>query len=155
MNFRDLYDRFNTGNTAGTANAIADDLQLSLRAREYLGALILNECERIERDRVRNVEASSWTKRTRKASSSATPRQGVLSTSLSERDRLLTKTFALGDGRRVPWGSATIDDHKARIDLLRRYRVGLDRTITRHVEAIEEITEAGVSCLNEIKAVTA
>ncbi len=141
MKFRELHDRLVTGDPATTADKITDDLDLSLRAREYLWPLITNECERIERERVRSVEAESWGK---------VRRNGRPASVLADRAKLFAETFPLGDGTRVSWGDATADDHRKRIAMLERLHNGIAATIGRHVEALELIEAAGVRCLNEL-----
>lgn len=141
MKFRELHDRLVTGDPATTADKITDDLDLSLRAREYLWPLIANECERIERERVRSVEAESWGK---------VRRNGRPASVLTDRAKLFTETFPLGDGTRVSWGDASADDHRKRIAMLERLHNGIAATIGRHAEAVELIESAGVRCLNEL-----
>ena len=63
---------------------------------------------------------------------------------------LADETFALGDGRRVSWGEATIEEHRERATLLRKHLDGVHRTLEAHLVAIAAIEEAGVKCLNEI-----
>lgn len=141
MTFRDLYDRFATGDPVTTAEKIAIDLDLNLRAREYLWPLIANECDRIERQRVLGVETESWAK---------VRRNGRPASVLADRAKLLAETFSLGDGTRVSWGDATADDHRKRIAMLDRIYTGIGATIGRHVEALELIEAANVHCLNEL-----
>lgn len=66
------------------------------------------------------------------------------------RAELLSETFALGDGRRVRWGEATAQDHQDRIDFLTKQIRGTQQTIGRHAAAIELISTANVSCLDEV-----
>ena len=64
--------------------------------------------------------------------------------------RLFKTPFAIGDGSRVNWLDATVEQHEERIARLAEMRNGLDRTIAQHVEAVRLIKEAGVSCLAEL-----
>jgi hypothetical protein len=63
--------------------------------------------------------------------------------------KLLTSTFALGDGRLVTWGAATIPEHRQRMVLLQKNAAGNIETAARHAKAIELLEGAGVPCLNE------
>jgi outer membrane protein TolC len=76
---------------------------------------------------------------------------GTASMTLS---RLAEERFVLGDGTVVDWLQATIDDHLARISYLRaiqaRYNQGVNATVDRHQTAIDAITAAGVTCLDEL-----
>lgn len=64
---------------------------------------------------------------------------------------LLSASFALGDGRTVTWGDATIEDHHTRIGLLQRQLIGTGDAIARHEAAVSMIVEAGVARLGEVK----
>lgn len=74
---------------------------------------------------------------------------------VGDRRRLLSERFALGDGRWVAWADATVEDHRQRVAYLLRKKAGLEATIDRHAQAIEEIEAAGVSCLGDIQNVRA
>ncbi|MFI2663193.1 hypothetical protein [Micromonospora carbonacea] len=63
---------------------------------------------------------------------------------------LLASFFALGDGRQVSWGDATVADHRQRIELLVRGMAGTAETAARHAAAIRMIEEAGVSRLGDL-----
>lgn len=62
---------------------------------------------------------------------------------------LLSSAFALGDGSTVTWGEATIAQHQQRIALLQRNAEGNLQAAARHGAAIDAITFAGASTLNE------
>lgn len=63
---------------------------------------------------------------------------------------LLLTTFALGDGRRVTWGDATIEQHEQRVAVLLRGAQGTIETAGRHTEAIRMIRDGGVTCLRDL-----
>jgi hypothetical protein len=63
---------------------------------------------------------------------------------------LLNSEFALGDGRRVTWGEATIEEHEQRAALLRNNSVANIEAEARHRQAIDMILKARVRCLSEI-----
>lgn len=63
---------------------------------------------------------------------------------------LLGSLFALGDGRRVTWGAATVGEHQQRIQLLLGNAAGNVEAAARHQAAITLIERAGVSCLGEV-----
>ena len=139
--FSDLHERFaDSGDVVG---AIISDLELSVRARHYLTPLIAAECERLERQIVRQVEIAHW----------RSARSGKPATIAADRSTLLGTTFALGDGKPpVPWGEATAEQHRQRAEMLERIANGTLATATRHREAAAEIESAGVSCLNDLAA---
>lgn len=62
-------------------------------------------------------------------------------------------TFAVGSGERVDWATASVDQHRQRIEFLRRMRSGIDESIRRHQAAVEAIEAAGVTCLAELSTV--
>lgn len=64
---------------------------------------------------------------------------------------LLAATFAVGDGRTVTWGQATIRDHMIRIGMLRGQMTGTGDAIARHEAAMSMITASGAACLNELQ----
>lgn len=63
---------------------------------------------------------------------------------------LFHKKFALGDGREVLWGKATVEEHKQRVEMLRKQRDGIDSTIQGHMQAIITLEESGARCLDEM-----
>ncbi|MFL5688693.1 MAG: hypothetical protein ACJ77I_06860 [Chloroflexota bacterium] len=63
---------------------------------------------------------------------------------------LLETSFALGDGRRVTWGDATIDEHEQRIAFLTNHAAGTLETAGRHQAAIGMLAEANAACLRDL-----
>lgn len=63
---------------------------------------------------------------------------------------LLDRSIRLDDGRFVPWGEATVEDHRNRIAYLQRLADGIERTISVHRLAIATITAAKVETLGEL-----
>ena len=135
--FTELLERVGTvGEPETTAAAIVADLKLNARQREVLWPIVLEACELVDRNRVRRVEQSV--------------RLGVRSDPGGERAALMLESFALGDGRRVLWGAATIADHEERIAWLVKLADGIEATIDRHRETVATLRSAGVSCLNDL-----
>lgn len=67
-------------------------------------------------------------------------------------EKLLAKTFALGDGTRVSWGRATVQQHKRRVAMLNRMALGDVETATRHLMAVNRIeATTGATCLEDVK----
>lgn len=63
---------------------------------------------------------------------------------------LLTTTVAMPDGARVPWGEATIEQHRARLDMLTKHAASEVDAATRHKAAIDAIAATpGARCLND------
>lgn len=122
------------------AAAALDDLHIRGRARHLLFPIMQEAFLMHRRTGTRRVER-------------ATPVREVFSgeTSLERRTDRLARWFPVGDGRRVFWGEATVNDHRDRIRFLRDHIAGVERTISEHEEAILLIESHGVSCLNEIE----
>lgn len=112
---------------------------------ELLMPLIEDGVAHERRNATREVERSAL------HSGSARRVIGDVIDSVNDRKRLLDASFALGDGRIVRWGEATIADHQARIELLARMRAGLTETMGQHEQAIALIESHGVTCLDEIE----
>jgi hypothetical protein len=66
------------------------------------------------------------------------------------RERLAEGTFSIGNGVRIPWLDATVDDHEARIAYQQRLIGAVLGDIDRHTLAIKLIRDHGVSCLREV-----
>lgn len=65
---------------------------------------------------------------------------------------LLGSEFALGDGRRVTWGQATVADHEQRVALLTRNATANAEAAARHLAAVEMLRGHGVGTLAELAA---
>jgi hypothetical protein len=71
---------------------------------------------------------------------------------LETTEELLATFFALGDGTKVSWGDATVEQHQQRIALLVKDIAGTTETAARHQAAIRMIEEAGVRRLADLGA---
>lgn len=67
-----------------------------------------------------------------------------------ERKRLLDQGFFVPGRGLILWGSATVEDHRARMDYLAGMRRSIDETIDQHRRAIDVIKKAGVKCLYDV-----
>lgn len=65
------------------------------------------------------------------------------------REKLASLTFKV-NGEAVTWEKATVVQHQARVLYLRQHVDGIQRTIARHMRAVEVLTEFGATCLSEI-----
>lgn len=110
----------------------------------WLMELLTEEVKHAQRDMSRQRESADFAAlfNSRPSSSTNAP--------LGKFGALLTSPFAVGNGRRVSWGEATVADHLERIAFLEHMRKGITQTIDRHRVAIEQIEAAGVSCLAEL-----
>ncbi len=63
---------------------------------------------------------------------------------------LLDSPFALGDGRTVMWGDATVEDHRGRVAMLTKHAAGTLESASRHKQAIDDLESAGVQTLREL-----
>jgi hypothetical protein len=66
-------------------------------------------------------------------------------------EELLSSEFALPDGRRVTWGSATATDHRLRIDMLVGQTVGIAETAALHERALQDMGKAKVATLADLE----
>lgn len=82
----------------------------------------------------------------------ARPQNGTGVDPAAVRTELLRQYFFVPGLGRIPWGQATVDDHLARIKFLEGKRDDINGTIAAHHQAIREIQDAGVTCLDEIRA---
>lgn len=64
--------------------------------------------------------------------------------------KLFGSPFSLGDGRRVTWDMATIDEHRTRMAMLERQMSGLGETHSRHRDAVLILESTGARCLAEV-----
>lgn len=64
---------------------------------------------------------------------------------------LPSEPFRLGDGSKVTWGQATIEQWWQRVTVLRKIRGGVDLAIQQCLGAIKVLEETGALCLDEIK----
>jgi hypothetical protein len=71
-------------------------------------------------------------------------------TRLQVTEELLGTKFALGDGTKVTWGEATVEQHRQYVVMLSGQVAGTVETAARHEAAIRLCEEAGVSCLGEL-----
>lgn len=143
MTYREWLASFEHDDHGKAAEAALNDLgRLNERARGLLFP-ILREAILMERRKQANAVERS------------VPIDRIFNgeTTLDQRTRRLEQTFVLGDGRRVSWAHATVEEHRQRIEFLQVHVRGVMDTIARHEEAIEAIVAAGVSCLAEIAAI--
>jgi hypothetical protein len=63
---------------------------------------------------------------------------------------LLESEFALGDGTRVTWGEATVEQHRARAEMFQNNAAANLEGAARHRKAIAALSEAGASSLGEL-----
>lgn len=65
-------------------------------------------------------------------------------------EELLASEFALGDGRRVTWGSATSADHEQRIELLVQNAASNTEAAARHRSAVSTLQMTGCDRLRDL-----
>lgn len=123
------------------ARAILDD-----NDRDVLITALVEEIEKVRRNRVRGVERTAFAQFFKSAQPIDNPPEV-----LTELRRVFSERFSLGGGIDVLWGKATIEQHRLRIAMLTRLRSGIDQTIERHVEAIRLIEAHNATCLDEIE----
>jgi hypothetical protein len=126
-----------------TATEMAE-LAVDELARDVQVELLAMALQTIERNEVRQIEQAEFRQRY-----SARSFAGV-NTAVGWSSKLLIEPVALYDGVRHTWGELTIEQHEFRIARLQVHVAGIEDTIGRHRWAIDEITAAGVNCLNDL-----
>ena len=143
MDLHKLIAQHDQGDPDLTAAAVLDAVACPAKWRDLFGGLLVLECRRLQRNFARRIEeGASLGQRShdaKKADADAGP---------SRTDFLATR-FYTGD-RYVTWGEATVEDHRSRIAYLASLRNGIDATIQRHADAIEQIEAAGVATLADL-----
>lgn len=148
----DLIAEHQTGDPDLTAAAVFDAVKLPGKWRDLFYAVVRDECRRTARHIVRGLE--SGTGQGDDGTLHATAGATSIYYPKDQRDDFLSQRFYTGT-EYVTWGEATVDHHRERIAYLATLRNGIDATITRHADAVEQIESAGASCLNDIEAVAA
>ena len=133
-------DRYEDDYEAATALLV--DLKVNTKASAALKPVVAWAVGTQRRSEVRNIQRAA-----------RAPRRGLGFTadSILARKKALETMMAMGDGRRVRLGAATVEDHRAYIGMLERNVVGLQDTIRFHEELIVQIEAAGVVCLDDIE----
>ena len=104
----------------------------------WLHSLVLREVTLLQRQRVHRHEVAVR----REIEHGVDP--------ITARRALAADSFALPDGRRVPWLLATADEHLARAGWLEGQQHALGQTRALHEEAARLITENSVTCLADL-----
>lgn len=82
--------------------------------------------------------------------SPAPTRESVLATLPEARRELVSKTFPLPNGERVPWLKATAAQHRMRAEWQRKRGLSCLSDARIHEVAAEQIEASGVECLEEL-----
>lgn len=116
--------------------------------RDELVYLVAQEIIAIRRHQTRAIEAEAFRSMRPGFSPGRKPKSGAV-----EREgfkALFGASFRVGDGSKVMWEHATVEQHKQRKAMLSKMRDGLNETISFHDQAISALEAAGVSCLAEL-----
>ncbi len=65
---------------------------------------------------------------------------------------LLDTPFSLYDKTVVPWGQATVEQHELVLGRMIKDAVGGLQAASRHKQAVDDLTEAGADCLDDLVA---
>lgn len=142
-------DKTPKASTETIAYTIERDLNLNKTQRDVLHPLIAQAIDTWKRTNARRLEKAAFK---RPAGGSHRNEIGLDPIDGDKaRHKLAHETVVLWrGGPRVPWGQMTVEQHDQRIEYLKTIRGGIDHSIDRHVRAVELITAAGVTCLNEL-----
>lgn len=118
---------------------------------ELIVPVIVEEIEHIRRMGVREQESVAVTSFL-KAMGSGGQGIGTRVNAKGEPVRLVlpSEPFALGNGLKVTWGEATIEQHKQRIGMLRAMMLGTQQTMKLHEGAVKSLKATGALCLNDL-----
>jgi hypothetical protein len=132
---------------------VSSDLALKAikEVPEMLVAYIADRIDHLRRGDLRDREIQDVAPILRAMGSSAPPilSRRDLKTGEMRQIVLPVEPFSLGDGTKVSWADATIEQHMQRITILRKIAQGTEASIQRHKMAIKRIKAAGVTCLRE------
>lgn len=141
----DLYELIEQNDQADaerTAAAVLAAVACPAKWRELFGPLLVMECRRLQRADARKIEVGA------DAHCRPGAHEGHGADAPSRSDFLATRFYT--GHHYVTWGEATVVDHRERITFLGSLRNGIDATIQRHANAIEQIEAAGVTALAEL-----
>ena len=141
-----LVQKHFNGDTMATARAVLRLLRVPKAAATVLLPVVANGVRLIVRGENRATERSYYAHANDESVETPT------GTGPERRRAFLEGRFALADGTSVVMGLATVAQHRLRVELLEKMRGGIDTTIAQHLAAIDQITTAGVTCLNDIEA---
>lgn len=133
--------------------AATDEGKRIVAQREEFAAR--EQAEQAEADRLWDEDPMEWNRRYGSGRIAVALEEYAATIRLQVTRELLESSFALGDGRVVTWGDATIADHMTRIGLLQRQAIGTGEAIVRHEAAIGMLREAGAATLSDIATVAA
>lgn len=137
LTFEELVVEVADGDPASTAAKVLRRLKVGGLAAKMLAPVVAFYVLNMQRSSTRRVEYEA-------------ARSGGM-TSAHARSLVMAESFAIGGGKFVTWGAATVEQHRARISLLVAHRDGVTLTIARHTEAIDVIVAHGVECLDQVE----
>lgn len=147
MKLNMLISQHQTGDPDTTTEAVFDAVGLPPKWRKLFYPLVWNECRRMYRAVVRDIEHVSSVEGG--PSPVVEEFEAIAGREPVSRRDFLDAHFYTGSVY-VTWAKATVQDHRDRIAYLNKLRNGIRRSVGKHAEAIEVITKAGVSCLAEL-----
>lgn len=148
MNLLHMIKELNTGDPDETVKVVFDEAGVPEKWRLFFAQIVRNECRRVQRCAVHSREEGS-----EPIEVTADSLCGVVDRLAEHRWAFLKDRFATGRGGYVLWETATVEDHRSRIEMLERLRSGLKTTIDRHKAAIELINaNPGATCLIDVIA---
>jgi hypothetical protein len=131
-----------------TPEQAADALRQHPQLFDFVRPLLVLEARSVAREHVRATERrvdAAWQRARPTASTTnrKTVKAPVAYVVPQELLELRSTSFSLGDGTRVGWFDATVEQHEARIDMQRKLMAGIELDVGRHREAIRVLRETG------------
>jgi hypothetical protein len=132
------------------AEAILAEIIGMENAIDILLPIICNAVGHQRRAVVRQLEDHAAPFRAKEPALTAASGEAYRNPAMEARTNLMAESaFVPGDGW-IQWGLLTLEQHQKIVDFYERRIAGYQRTIQRHVEAIEVLEATGATCLNEV-----
>jgi len=144
MKIQDLYDNYPNLTNEQVARQVLADLGVGGEAADLLFVPVHDHVIQCRRNLVRPVEAAAFAPVDTRMPSSRP-------TTTAARRQLMVERVWIPKAGYIPWGEVTVEQHEERIRFYEERIATEQKSRDRHIEAVRLITEAGVTCLNEVE----